>query len=191
MDESILIRSVLGSVLGGRRRRRRLFSSPATLLTAAGLVWGVLETLKPPGGGPTSATAPPPLPGSGASGTGAAPPAVSEGAMRVVRLAVSAAGADGTIDAAERAAILEQATAAGVGGLVEAELSRPRPLAQIVGGVTEAAEKRALYVVAYGVVRGDEQPNGAERIYLAKLADLLGLEPAALPELERQAIQAL
>jgi uncharacterized membrane protein YebE (DUF533 family) len=191
MDESILIRSVLGSVLGGRRRRRRLFSSPATLLTAAGLVWGVLETLKPPGGGPTSATAPPPRPGSGASGTGAAPPAVSEGAMRVVRLAVSAAGADGTIDAAERAAILEQATAAGVGGLVEAELSRPRPLAQIVGGVTEAAEKRALYVVAYGVVRGDEQPNGAERIYLAKLADLLGLEPAALPELERQAIQAL
>jgi len=188
MDESALIRGVLGSVLGGRRRRRRMFSSPTTLLTAAGLVWGVVESLQQRGealpvpGAPGPPGGPPPLPGAG----GAAP-SVSDGTMRVVRLAISAAGADGTIDAEERAAILEQASAAGVGEIVGAELARPRPVAEIVRGVTDEAERRSLYVVAYGVVRGDEQPNGAERIYLAKLADLLGLDPAAIPEIERQA----
>jgi len=187
MDESALIRGVLGSVLGGRRRRRRLFSSPTTLLTAAGLVWGVVETMRQPGDAtpaPAPGGVPPPLPGG-------SPPAVSDGTMRVVRLAISAAGADGTIDADERAAILEQASAAGVGELVGAELKRPRPVAEIVRGVTDEAERRSLYVVAYGVVRGDEQPNGAERIYLAKLADLLGLEPSGVQDLERQAVQGI
>jgi len=187
MDESLLIRGVLGSVLGGRRRRR-MFSSPSTLLTAAGLVWGVVETMRPPGsdaplpGGGSSAGGPPPLPGTGA---------VSEVAMRIVRLAISAANADGAIDAAERAAILEQATAAGVGEIVGAELARPRPLAEIVRGVDDEADRRALYAVAFGVVRGDEQPNGAERIYLAKLADLLSLEPAAAQDLERRTVQGI
>jgi uncharacterized membrane protein YebE (DUF533 family) len=44
-----------------------------------------------------------------------------------------------------------------------------------------------LYVLAYGILRGDEQPSGAERIYLAKLAHLLGLDPATIEDLERNA----
>lgn len=188
MDESLLIRGVLGSVLGGRRRRG-MFRSPSTLLTAAGLVWGVVETMRQPGSGAPSPAAapvaggPPPLPGTVAA------PAVSEGTMRIVRLAISAANADGLIDAPERAAILEQATSAGVGEIVGAELARPRPLAEIVRGVDDDAERRALYAMAFGVVRGAEQPNGAERIYLAKLADLLSLEPVAVQDLERRTVQ--
>ena len=33
-----------------------------------------------------------------------------------------------------------------------------------------------MYVLAYSMVRGDEQPSGAERIYLAQLANLLGID---------------
>jgi len=36
-------------------------------------------------------------------------------------------------------------------------------------------------------VRGDEQPTGAERIYLAQLANLLGLDVATVQELEQKA----
>jgi uncharacterized membrane protein YebE (DUF533 family) len=36
-------------------------------------------------------------------------------------------------------------------------------------------------------VRADEQVNGAERIYLAQLAHLLGLDPAAVSKLEATA----
>src|SRR6188474_3119953 len=95
MDESMLLNGVLQSVLGGRRRRSKramrylggplggslgsiggsLLSNPNVLLTAAGVAWGIFETLQQQGGNgsigstgvpPTSssaATAPlPPLP---------------------------------------------------------------------------------------------------------------------------------
>jgi uncharacterized membrane protein YebE (DUF533 family) len=42
-------------------------------------------------------------------------------------------------------------------------------------------------VLAFGIVRGDEQPTGAERIYLAKLAHLLGLDPGTVQQLEQNA----
>jgi uncharacterized membrane protein YebE (DUF533 family) len=212
MDESFLFNGVLRSVLGGRRKsgRRALryltggsgsfWTNPTTLLTAAGVAWGVYETLQSgstnpagavsghagtglgaaPPGSPLPSTSPlPPLPG------GSAPTAVSPDAMRLLRLTISAASADGVVSDGERTAILEHARTAGVGDLVEAELTQPRPLREIVAGVTDSHERATLYVLAFTVLRGDEQPTGAERIYLAQLANLLGMDPAETERLER------
>jgi uncharacterized membrane protein YebE (DUF533 family) len=221
MDESILFNGVLRSVLGGRRRRSHralryltrgtgslagaLLSNPATLLTAAGVAWGIYETMQGSQGAqgssgvagaaglsssnvspsPASSSTPlPPVPSAAAVN-------VSPDTMRMLRLAISAAGADGTVSDNERSAIIEQARKAGVGELVEAELRQPRPLREIVAGVTDPSERGTLYVLAFTVLRGDEQPSGAERIYLAQLANLLGLDPAEADRLEKSAAASI
>jgi uncharacterized membrane protein YebE (DUF533 family) len=209
MDESKLINGVLRSVLGGRRRRSTraldfltgqsgsIWANPTVLLTAAGLAWGVFETIQQQQGGATQQDL-----SSGVSNPGGAslPPLpalahpgepVSDQALRIVRLAISAANADGTISAEERQAIAQQAKSANVDRLVEPELARPRPLDEIVSGVSDDGQRAALYTLAFGILRGDEQPSGAERIYLAKLAHLLGLAPATVQQLEQNAGQRI
>ena len=224
MDESMLLNGVLRSVLGGRRKKSKkalrylgkplrgsmgsiggsLLSNPTVLMTAAGLAWGIFETLQQQGTSGTSATgagfpspnAPaqatsqplPPLPVMGGAPSSAS---VSEPALKIVRLAISAAYADGAVSEQERAAILEHARSAGVDSIVEQELAQPRPLAEIVAGVTDDTQRATLYVLAFGIVRGDEQPSGAERIYLAKLAHLLGLDPKTVQQLEQNAAQRI
>jgi uncharacterized membrane protein YebE (DUF533 family) len=210
MDESMLINGVLRSVLGGRSRRSTraldfltgtgqsgsFWANPNVLLTAAGLAWGVFETIQQQQGGSTPGQAPgastsvgaalPPLPAAAHAGE-----PISDEAMRIVRLAISAANADGTISAEERRAIAEQAKSANVDRIIEPELARPRPLAEIVAGVSDDGQRAALYTLAFGILRADEQPSGAERIYLAKLAHLLGLDPARVQQLEQNAGQRI
>jgi uncharacterized membrane protein YebE (DUF533 family) len=113
-----------------------------------------------------------------------APVAASPDAMRMMRLAVSAAHADGPMNDQERAAILLQAKQVGIDAVFGPEMTQPRPLAEIVTGVTEPAERATLYVLAYTVLRADEQVTGAERIYLAQLANLLGLDASTVAKLE-------
>ena len=216
----MLLNGVLQSVLGGRRRRSKramrylggplggslgsiggsLLSNPNVLLTAAGVAWGIFETLQQQGGnGSIGSTGVPPTSSSAATTTplpplpvmdsGGSP--VSDHAMQIVRLAISAAHADGSVSEQERNAILEQARIAGVGQIVEQELTQPRPLADIVAGVTDDTHRATLYVLAFGILRGDEQPSGAERIYLAKLAYLLGLDPKAVQQLEENAAKRI
>ena len=208
MDESMLLNGVLRSVLGGRGRRRSgralrfltgssgsLLTNPNVLLTAAGVAWGIYETLQgtqgsagsigstgSAGSSGSAGSATPPLPNPGGLGA-----VVSNDALRMVRLAISAASADGAVSDAERAAIVEQARAAGVAEIVEPELSQRRPLAEIIAGVSDAGQRATLYVLAFTIIRGDEQPSGAERIYLAQLANLLGLDPQAVQQLEQNA----
>ena len=219
MNPDFLINGVLSSVMGGGGRKRSkkalryltrgqgsFFTNPTTLMTAAGLAWGVFDTLNNQastdgqwGGGntpstpvppsqtsysPVSSPPLPPLPNIG--GTPAVPAAaVDEEALRLIRLAVSAANADGVMSDNERAAVLRQAEAAGVGNVVEHELQQRRPLAEIVSGVADPAQRATMYVLAFTVLRADEQLTGAERIYLAQLAHLLGLDPAAVQRLEQ------
>ena len=203
MDESMLLNGVLSAVLGGRGRRRRsrramnyltgggrgsFWTNPSTLLTAAGMAWGIFETMQQSGtfgsGGVGSAGSQ----GSGSVGPqGSGLTTVSPEALRIVRLAISAAHADGSVSDMERAAILDHAKTAGVGEIVEAEMQQPRPLAEIVSGISDAAQRATMYVLAYSMVRGDEQPTGAERIYLAQLANLLGLDVATVQQLEDKA----
>jgi uncharacterized membrane protein YebE (DUF533 family) len=203
MDESALLNGVLSAVLGGRGRRRRsrralsyltgghrgsFWANPSTLLTAAGVAWGIYETMQQSGGF-TGSTGSMGSGGSGSSGgsSSAGSQNVSPETLRIVRLAISAAYADGSVSDIEHAAILDQAKTAGVAQIVEAEMQQPRPLAEIVSGVNDAAQRATMYVLAYGMVRGDEQPTGAERIYLAQLANLLGLDVATVQELEQKA----
>ena len=230
MHTGNLVNMVLLSVMGGRRKRgrrarryltgRSFWSNPSTIMTAAGVAWGLFESLQQRAGAheePSAASAPPPpsapppssapanasaaahVPAFGEPATGVtADPAPvetpagetgatarDEDAMRIVRLAVSAAFADGVVNEHERAAILQQARDAGVGDVVEAELQARRPLREIVAGVTEQTHKVTLYVLAFTVLRADEQLSGAERIYLAQLAHLLGLEPQEVEALEK------
>ena len=63
-------------------------------------------------------------------------------------------------------------------------MTQPRPLAEIVAGVTDPHERATLYVLAYTVLRADEHVTGAERIYLAQLANLLGLDAPTIAKLE-------
>jgi uncharacterized membrane protein YebE (DUF533 family) len=118
------------------------------------------------------------------------PPAGASGEVdalgRVIQLAVSAARADGQLTAHAMTLIMDRAREAGLESIVEAELNQTRPLADIVRGVTDPAVKKDLYVLAFAIVRADEQVSGAERIYLAQLAHQLGLDPAAVQAIETE-----
>jgi uncharacterized membrane protein YebE (DUF533 family) len=214
MDESVLFDGVLRAVLGGRSRRggrtmgylagagSSLLSNPTALLTAAGLAWGIFETMQggqqeqgstgagldTSGAGFTTSSAPPAavaaMPPRPAVAATAAP---MTDATRMVRLTLSAAQADGTLSAQERESVLARAKDAGMADLIGRELQQPQPLADIVGGVSDPAQRATLYNLAFAVVRGDEQVGGAERIYLAQLANLLGLDPATVRQLESAA----
>jgi uncharacterized membrane protein YebE (DUF533 family) len=220
IDPDMLVDGVLRGVLGGRRKRSRkalkylgrgsrgigrgIMSNPNALLTVAGVAWGIFETLQGqntnPGsmgsqtqwgaGGSPAAPQPavptPPLPNvSGEAAT------IPSDALRIVRLAIAAAHADGDLSEQDRKAILEQARTAGAEHLVEQELANRAPLAGIVSGVTDPAQRATLYVLAFGVVRADESVSGAERIFLAQLAHHLALDPETVKKLEADAARRI
>ena len=214
---SIFLRGALGS--RGRKRARRAanflsgkkgFLTASTLLGAAGVAWGIYDSLQTGATGATGATGPtgvmgatgaagapgvagavlpPPIPGVVVTTATAPLSAEDRGlpleVLRVVRLAVSAARADGALLPAERALILSHAREAGVETTVEDELATSRPLAEIVSGVTDGQKRRDLYVLAYTIIRADEDVTGAERVYLAQLAHQLGLDAATTAQLEQ------
>ena len=178
------------------RGHKRLVTTSG-LLAAAGVAWGIYDSLKSGAIGASGATGAasaaggavlPPLATGAASS--AAVSAASSGSMlppevlRLVRLAVSAARADGELSAPERALILEHARKAGLEAEAERELERPHPLADIVRGVAEESARHDLYSLAFTIVRADETITGGERIYLAQLAHQLGIDAATAARLE-------
>jgi uncharacterized membrane protein YebE (DUF533 family) len=200
---SIVLRGTLGR--SGRKRARRAtrfltgnrgFLSTSALIGMAGVAWGIYDTLKgqnqPQG---------PQVPGDlqvPQAGFGTVPPvpqippipgafdAAFDPVARVIRLAISAAKADGALSDDERALIMDRAKEAGLESVVEAELAQTRPLADIVRGVSDQQMKQDLYVLAFTIVRADESVSGAERIYLAQLAHQLGLDAASVASLEAE-----
>lgn len=211
MDPTDLLGALVRGAFASKRRKRSTkalrfltnrhpgsFLNASTMLTAAGLAWGAYETWQrssdqqsaagaPPSAGhvPTTAgalpTAPPPLPHAGAAPSD---PGMPQAVLRMVRLIVSAARADGNLGERELAAIVEHARGAGTKTLVHRELAETPSLAEIVAGVTDPQEKAELYTLAFAIIRADEQVTGAERIYLAQLASLLGLDAAAATRIE-------
>jgi uncharacterized tellurite resistance protein B-like protein len=131
----------------------------------------------------------PPSPAAGAAP--AAAPLVAPGVLRLIRLTLSAARADGTLTETERESILTQAREAGVEAMVAAELEAPLPLDQLVAGIEDADERADLYTLAFTIVRADESVNGAERIYLAQLAHRLGLSREDVERLEAEASERI
>lgn len=191
-----ILRGTLGSRQGRKSSRRTMkavtrgaLSNPQTLLTVAGVAWGIYETWKnsqapAATGARVPAATVPPIPGAGATDSG-------DGVIRLVRLMVSAARADGELGPEERAAILAEATKAGIGSVVEAEIASPRPLSQIVAGVSDPAAKAELYKLAFTIIRADEGVSGAERIYLAQLAHSLSLAQNDAARLEAEAASTI
>ena len=237
-----LIGSVIRGALGGRPKRSRgaarfltgrrsPFFDAGTLMTLAGVAWGLVETATQPqpsapppgsGPGPSSPVVPPPIPGQapaaggpltppplphtasgpagppppplrqtgGAPAGGSAPPAgdaVPPEVLRVIRLTLSAARADGTLTPHEREAILAQARKAGAEALVTSELDAPLPLEAVVAGVSDPRAAESLYTIAFAIVRADEQVLPGERAYLDALARHLSLDADAVARLEHQA----
>jgi uncharacterized membrane protein YebE (DUF533 family) len=207
-DPAHLLSIFLGGALGrsGRKHARKAarfvgghrgFISASTLLAAAGVAWGIYDSMKgqqaaAPGAvgvsGPMGAVAasgtptPPPLPVvPGASTASSVPDEV----LRIVRLAVSAARADGSLTPHEREIILQKARESGVEPAVEAELAHPHSLADLVRGLDDPQKQKDLYVLAFTIVRADETVTGGERIYLAQLAHQLGLDAATVAVLEQ------
>ncbi len=202
-----LLSIVLSGTLGrsGRKRARRAtrfltgnrgFLSTSALIGVAGVAWGIYDTLK--GQNQPQVPGVPQVPHVPQAGLGTVPPippvppvpgafdAAFDPVARVIRLAVSAARADGALSDQERSLILDRAKEAGLESAVEAELSQTRPLADIVRGVSDPQMKKELYVLAFTIVRADESVSGAERIYLAQLAHQLGLDPASVASLETE-----
>lgn len=192
---------VLSGTLGrsGRKRARRAtrfltghrgFLSTSAIIGAAGVAWGIYDTLKAKNQAPGVPQVPgvPPVPGAGSPipPIPAAVEAALDPVARIIRLAVSAAKADGTLNEQERGLILARAREAGLESIVEAELTQSRPLADIVRGVADPEMRKELYVLAFTIVRADESVSGAERIYLAQLAHQLGLDAAAAQALEHE-----
>ncbi len=198
MSAEKLIGALLQGALGGRRKRSRgamrylnggrgSFINASTLMTAAGLAWGAYEAATRSRG---TASAAPPLPGAAPlpplPGTPVAAEA-PEDLLRLVRLMISAARADGTLSPDEQEAIVAQARTVGADQLVDYEMRNPRPLADIAAGVRDPQAREEMYSMAFAVVRADESITGAERIYLAQLAHALGLDPATTARLEKDA----
>lgn len=202
MDAEDILGGLIRGALSGRRKGHRRTQgalggliNAKNLITAAGLAWGMYEAATQPktaGASPAPTGPTPPLPGQ--------PPAVASPAtpgelpapiLRLVRLTVSAARADGDLSLEERGAILENARKVGAEAAVAQELTAPRPLAEIVAGVADPALKAQLYTLAFAIVRADESVSGAERIYLAQLAHQLGLDAATVASLEKAAGAAI
>jgi len=190
-DPSQILSLFLEGALGrsGRKRARKAarfvsgnkgLISASSLLAMAGVAWGIYDSMKSGASGSTSVSPSPvpPIPVSPAT------PPVPPEVLRLVRLTISAARADGDLSTAERALILEHARKAGVEADAERELDQPRPLSEIVRDVSDEQARRDLYTLAFSIVRADESVTGAERIYLAQLAHQLGLDAAAAATLE-------
>lgn len=207
MDAEDILDGVIRGALGGRPKRHRgalgylvggrhSLINARTLLAAAGVAWGVYEATRSQGS-PAAAPEAPPAPGPRPP-TPKAPPLPTEAAaapgdelLRLVRLTISAARADGNLSLEERGKILEHAREVGLEADVAAELQQPRPLGEIVSGVSDPRVKGDMYRLAFAIVRADETVSGAERVYLAQLAAKLGLDAATTKNIESDAAAAI
>ncbi|MAW88732.1 MAG: protein YebE [Phyllobacteriaceae bacterium] len=114
-----------------------------------------------------------------------APQGEDEFALALVRAMIAAARADGHIDEGERQRILERATLAGLDDdtarFIEAELSQPVDLDNLVKAATTDAQKVELYTASRLAI---EPKTRAERGYLDMLAGRLGLPDALVEHVE-------
>lgn len=200
MDPSRLVLGIARAALGGGKKKagkaRGFLSSsglltPASLLGAAGVAWGVWETLQAKGEGVATIPPPPgPALAAPARATAVAEAPFPPEALRLVRLALSAARADGVLSDGEREALLAVARAEGAEDAVAAEIARPTPLAEILRD-SPPSSREELYVLAFTVVRADEGVSGSERVYLAHLASRLALTPDRTAALEARTAAAI
>ncbi len=129
---------------------------------------------------PASAMPPPPPPASAPS------PARVEHAMHLLRAMITAAHADGLIDAGEREAILGRAREAGLDAesleALDAEIRAPLTLEQLAVR-TPASLRAEVYAAALIAITADTED---ERAFLDRLAAQLTLDAAARADIHAQ-----
>ena len=107
-------------------------------------------------------------------------------ALVLIRAMVSAAKADGQIDAAERGRIAGQVKESGAGAealeFLMVEMQRPQDLAGLVAQVRGPEEAVEVYAASLLAIEVD---TAAERDYLARLAGSLGLDAGVVGEVHR------
>jgi uncharacterized membrane protein YebE (DUF533 family) len=205
-----LLGSILKGAVGSRQIRKSAgkavkagIKNPAVLIGVAGAAWGLYEVWKSKQGSaaptsaapsptpsPTPMSPPPPLPPPIPTDVAAVAELPSE-ALRVIRLALSAARADGDLSSAEAQVILDEARRSGGEALVHDELQRSTPLSEIVAGVHDPQHKAQLYRLAFTIVHADTGVGGAERLYLAQLAHALGLDAQGASAIETEVTSRL
>ena len=140
----------------------------------------------PPGLGaptdPSPAGLPPPsaaIVPAGVPATAEAMPQGPEVAVLLVRAMIAAAKADGTIDADERARIVDRFgdLDAEERAFLEAEMAAPLDLDGLIGGVTDPALQAEVYAASLMAIDLD---TPAEKLYLQLLAAKLGLPKPAV-----------
>lgn len=155
----------------------------------------------PPGTGPAT---PPPFPSGNQTGPAAPmPPPVSSPAvpqpvqaanvdtqdlaLRIIRVMIAAAHADGNLDQDEEARILGQAENSGLSReerlFLLDELHHPKSIAELTAGIVDPTVTRALYLAA---VSGIEVDTDEERSFLDELAAHLGISKTLQDFIENQ-----
>ncbi len=214
-----LIGSLVGSALGVRGKRHHgasrflghgsgSFLNGSTVLTAAALGWAGYEIWRnqqnkvAPNPTFVAGSAPAKAPsmggvlgnvfgGGGARSTVEVVPDPIDGVTRIAGLLVASARADGELSEEEYACILREAKNAGADARVMAEYQNPRPIEVLVAGVRDPKLASDLYVLAFAVVRADEDVTAVERAYLQKLGGLLGLDAGSIARLESDAARRI
>ena len=106
-------------------------------------------------------------------------------ALVLVRAMIAASRADGHIDDAERAHIMDKLKVSGIGGdaaaFLEQELAAPIDLDSIVAAATTEEQRVELYTASRLTIEPDSR---AERGYLDLLAGRLGLPDALVDHIE-------
>lgn len=158
---------------------------PGQTVVAGTTVVPSVPPVPPVPSGPAASSTPPPLPPVLGSGAALDP------ARRIVGVLLAAARADGELGEAEYGRLLEVARNAGGSALVGEELRQPTPIERLAAGIPEPRARADLYRLAFGIVRCDEGVSPVERAWLAKLAGVLGLDAAAVANLEREVVAGI
>ena len=208
-----LMGDAMSGQLGGRKRKRSKSGLGALLggsggmstATKAKVGLGLLgvayaayqhySQASSPAAAPQPVMAPGPMPPPPPGARGAMPPpppaanpspARVEEAMHLLRAMITAAHADGLIDADEREAILGRARQAGMDAdslqALDAEIRAPLTLEQLTIR-TPAAQRAEVYAAALIAITADTE---AERAFLDRMAGLLSLDAAARADIHAQ-----
>jgi uncharacterized membrane protein YebE (DUF533 family) len=191
-----------GSLGGKKRKHKRSSSGLGGLLGGVstgtkakigvgllGLAYAAYEHYKQPGSTPQQATPPPP-PANTASSMPPPPPATAnasnEDALHLIRAMITAADADGLIDAEEREGILSRAREAGLDAeslqALDVEIRAPMNLKQLVARTPENLRDET-YAAALIAITSD---SPEEREFLDQLATALKLDASARQEIHQQ-----
>ena len=115
-------------------------------------------------------------------------PAANERSMAIIKAMIGAAKADGTIDEAEQAAIVEQINSSGLeqsaAEILLAELQKPLDVKAIAAAADSPEAAVEIYLASLLLT---DKTNAAEQSYLSQLSEALKLDSKLVTDLEAQA----